>query len=123
MTQERCCCICDGTYSNVARNLQSPVKPREKKTLLQACILSQLKKLDESIKAKEIRVFDCRSAEKMIEGIEFIETAADLLGTFLASGMKFAHLLYIYIYIYIFIYNCRQYCFGLLGLISAVLNL
>ena len=27
----------------------------------------------------------------------------------------------IYIYIYIYIYNCRQYCFGLLGLISAVL--
>ena len=23
------------------------------------------------------------------------------------------------IYIYIYIYNCRQYCFGLLGLISA----
>ena len=30
---------------------------------------------------------------------------------------------YIYIYIYIYIYNCRQYCFGLLGLISAVLML
>ena len=28
---------------------------------------------------------------------------------------------YIYIYIYIYIYTCRQYCFGLLGLISAVL--
>ena len=28
---------------------------------------------------------------------------------------------YIYIYIYIYITNCRQYCFGLLGLISAVL--
>ena len=27
----------------------------------------------------------------------------------------------LYIYIYIYIYNCRQYCFGLLGLISAVL--
>ena len=26
-----------------------------------------------------------------------------------------------YTYIYIYIYNCRQYCFGLLGLISAVL--
>ena len=26
-----------------------------------------------------------------------------------------------YIYIYIYITNCRQYCFGLLGLISAVL--
>ena len=25
------------------------------------------------------------------------------------------------IYIYIYMYNCRQYCFGLLGLISAVL--
>ena len=30
-------------------------------------------------------------------------------------------ILHIYIYIYIYIYNCRQYCFGLLGLISAVL--
>ena len=29
--------------------------------------------------------------------------------------------MYIYIYIYIYITNCRQYCFGLLGLISAVL--
>ena len=29
----------------------------------------------------------------------------------------------IYIYIYIYIYNCRQYWFGLLGLISAVLML
>ena len=29
----------------------------------------------------------------------------------------------IYIYIYIYMYNCRQYCFGLLGLISAVLML
>ena len=28
-----------------------------------------------------------------------------------------------YIYIYIYITNCRQYCFGLLGLISAVLML
>ena len=27
--------------------------------------------------------------------------------------------MYIYIYIYIYITNCRQYCFGLLGLISA----
>ena len=59
-----------------------------KKTLLQACILSQLEKLDESIKAKEIRLFGFRSpdnkdlAEKIIEGIEFIETAADLLGTY-----------------------------------------
>ena len=46
VTQERCCSICDGTYSNVAGNLQRPVKPRvralpsDKKTLLQACILS-----------------------------------------------------------------------------------
>ena len=29
--------------------------------------------------------------------------------------------IYIYINIYIYITNCRQYCFGLLGLISAVL--
>ena len=29
---------------------------------------------------------------------------------------------YICIYIYIYITNCRQYCFGLLGLISAVLK-
>ena len=95
MTQERCCCICDETYSNVAGNLQRPVKPRvralpgDKKTLLQACILGQLKKLDDSIKAKEvIRLFDCRSpnnkdlADKIMEGIEFIETTADLLGTY-----------------------------------------
>ena len=53
------------------------------------CILSQLEKLDDSIKAKEIiRLFDCRSpdnkdlADKVMEGIEFIETAADLLGTY-----------------------------------------
>ena len=94
VTQERCCCICDGTYSNAAGNLQRPVKPRvralpsDKKTLLQACILSQLEKLDDSIKAKEIRLFDCRSpnnkdlADKIMEGIEFIETAADLLDTY-----------------------------------------
>ena len=94
VTQERCFCICDGTYNNVAGNLQRPGKPRaralpsERKTLLKACILSQLEKLDESIKAKETRVFDCRSpdnkdlVEKMIEGIEFIETVADLLGTY-----------------------------------------
>ena len=95
VTQERCCSICDGTYSNVAGNLQRPVKPRvralpsDKKTLLQACILSQLEKLDDSIKAKEIiRLFDSRSpdnkdlADKIMEGIEFIETAADLLGTY-----------------------------------------
>ena len=70
LTQERCCCICDGTYSNVAGNLQRPVKPRvralpsDKKTLLQACILSQLEKLDNSIKAKEvITLFDCRSPD------------------------------------------------------------
>ena len=31
--------------------------------------------------------------------------------------------IFMYIYIYIYIYNCRQYCFGLLGLISAVLML
>ena len=95
VTQERCCCICDGTYSKVAGNLQRPVKPRvralpsEKKTLLQACILSQLEKLVDSIKAKEIiRLFDCRSpdnkdlADKIMEGIKVIETAADLLGTY-----------------------------------------
>ena len=81
MTQERCCCICAG-------NLQRPVKPRvralpsNKKTFLHACILSQLEKLDESIKAKEIMLFDCRSPDKIMEGIEFIETAADLLGTY-----------------------------------------
>ena len=95
MTQGRCCYICDGTYSNVGGNIQRPVKPRvrappsEKKTLLQACILSHLEKLVDSIKAKEIiRLFDCRSpdnkdlADKIMEGIEFIETAADLLGTY-----------------------------------------
>ena len=27
----------------------------------------------------------------------------------------------LYIYIYVYVNNCRQYCFGLLGLISAVL--
>ena len=31
--------------------------------------------------------------------------------------------IYVYIYIYVYITNCRQYCFGLLGLISAVLML
>ena len=81
-------------YNNVAGNLQRSGKPRvsalpsERKTLLKACILSQLEKLDESIKAKETRLFDCRSpdnkdlVEKMIEGNEFVETAADLLGTY-----------------------------------------
>ena len=29
--------------------------------------------------------------------------------------------IHIYIYIYIYVTNCRQYCFGLLGLISVVL--
>jgi len=29
----------------------------------------------------------------------------------------------IQVYIFIYIYNCRQFCFGLLGLISAVLML
>ena len=29
--------------------------------------------------------------------------------------------MYMYIYIYVYVVNCRQYCFGLLGLISAVL--
>ena len=36
-------------------------------------------------------------------------------------SLFFSPTTYIYIYIYIYIYNCRQYCFGLLGLISAVL--
>ena len=31
--------------------------------------------------------------------------------------------IYVYMYICIYITNCRQYCFGLLGLISAVLML
>ena len=75
----------------MAGNLQRPVKPRvralpsERKTLLKACILSQLQKSDESIKAKETRLFDCRSPDNkdLVEkGIEFIETAADLLGTY-----------------------------------------
>ena len=40
----------------------------------------------------------------------------------LRAIVLFIHV-YIYIYIYINVTNCRQYCFGLLGLISAVLML
>ena len=48
VTQKRCCCICDGTYNNVAGNLQRLGKPRvralpsERKTLLKACILKSI---------------------------------------------------------------------------------
>ena len=34
------------------------------------------------------------------------------------ENVSYLHLCFLYIYIYIYIYNCRQYCFGLLGLIS-----
>ena len=103
MTQERCCCICDETYRNIAGNLQRPVKPRvralpgDKKTLLQACILGQLKKLDDSIKAKEvIRLFDCRSpnnkdlADKIMEGLLSLLRLQLIFLVPMAFGMKFA---------------------------------
>ena len=61
----------------------------KRKLCFKHAFLVQLEKLVDSIKAKEIiRLFDCRSpdnkdlADKIMEGIEFIETAADLLGTY-----------------------------------------
>ena len=49
--------------------------------------------------------------------------------TFRSIMIEFSNVIYLaqifslYIYIYIYITDCRQYCFGLLGLISAVLML
>ena len=44
-----------------------------------------------------------------------------LRGFFLQCYKYYFPLSIYFLYIYIYIYNCRQYCFGLLGLISAVL--
>lgn len=94
VTQQRCCCICDGTCNNVAKNVPKSVKPKvrslpnDDKTILEELILSELNNFDNNIKASGIVLFDCSFSDdknlvgKIIEGIEFIKTEADLLETY-----------------------------------------
>ena len=69
---------------------------------------------------------DCSVASRVVVMVQWLAIPTYGIKCFFHSkGFSSWFTLVIYslftIYIYIYIYNCRQYCFGLLGLISAVL--
>ena len=85
---------------------------------------------------KELHWINRRNHQTTLHATETIKTArnyrniSEHLKKFIPDysiyrGMAtpFFFLSYVYMYMYMYITNCRQYCFGLLGLISAVLML
>lgn len=92
--QERCCCICDGTFKNVAEKVPKMVKPRvralpsENKDILNELILLELDDFQNDVETIGMSLFDCGVADnkclvnKIIKGIECIKTEADLLETY-----------------------------------------
>lgn len=92
--QQRCCCICDGTVTNVADKVPKVVKPRvrtlpsEHNGILNELILLELDDSKNDVETIGMNLFDCcvvdnkSLANKIIEGIECITTEADLLETY-----------------------------------------
>lgn len=109
MNQQRCCCICDKTFSNVAMTVPKSdqpkvrVLPNANKGILKELILNELKEMKNDIEESGMILFDCgfledkNLADKIINGVEFIKTEADLLDTYgiwneTCSSQIFSHL-------------------------------
>lgn len=92
VTQERCCCVCDATCTNVVNKLPSRVKrkvramPTENKAVLEELIFSVLNEFEAhtSVPGENFFMLFSFSHEKnvlpkIMEGIDYIETESDLL--------------------------------------------
>ena len=93
VSQERCCCVCNGTLNNsVSDVLPKTVKPRVRtlpatnKTVLEELIFSELSEFEAHSDFSGAMLFsfgdDKNLLRKIMEGIEHIETESDLLDTF-----------------------------------------
>lgn len=94
VNQQRCCCICDETFSKVAVTVLKSVQPKARelpngnKSILKELIFNELEVFENNMKASGMVLFDCSFSEdknlvdKIIEGIEYIKTEADLLETY-----------------------------------------
>ena len=89
VTQERCCCVCDTRCTNVVDKLPSRVQrkvrslPTENKAVLEELIFSELNEFEAQTSLPGEMLFsfshEKNVLEKIMEGIDFIETEADLL--------------------------------------------
>ena len=92
VNQEKCCCICDGKWSNVVEDLPVMVKnkvrmlPNVNKTILEELIFSELFDQETHITSDSVMLFtspvEADLARKIINGIEYIQTESDLLETY-----------------------------------------
>ena len=89
VTQDRCCCVCDARCTNVVDKLPSRVQrkvrslPSENKAVLEELIFSELNEFEAhtSLPAEMLFSFSDEKnvLEKIMEGIDYIETESDLL--------------------------------------------
>ena len=92
VTQQRCCCVCDGKCSNVVANVPETVKPRlrtmpaDSKTVLNELISSELRDFEAQSNFTSLMLFSISNEnnllQKIMEGIEYIEKESDLLNTY-----------------------------------------
>lgn len=83
VTQERCCCVCDGKCSNVVVDVPKTVKPRlrtmpaDNKTVLNKLISSELRDFEAQTNSTSPMLFSFSNErgllKKIMEGIEYIE--------------------------------------------------
>ena len=89
VTQERCCCVCDATCTNVVNKLPGKVKrkvramPTENKAVLEELIFSELDEFEALTSLPGEMLFSFSQEknvlENIMEGIDYIETESDLL--------------------------------------------
>lgn len=92
VTQERCCCVCNGTCNNTVSNLPKPFKPRvrtlptDQKSVLEELIFTELNEFETHANLNSAMLFSFSNEENtlrmIMEGIEYIETESDLLNTY-----------------------------------------
>ena len=90
VTQERCCCICDGNA--VVEKVPETVKPRvrvlpaDNKTVLEELTYSELVDFEAKANSTGMMLFSFSNQENLLQrimkGIEFIRTESDLLDTY-----------------------------------------
>ena len=92
VTQERCCCVCDGqcnmSVSSAPKVMKTKVRevPANNKPVLEGLISSEITYFEALNNLTGLMLFTYKSesnlAQKSMEGIEFIKTEPDLLDTF-----------------------------------------
>jgi len=90
VSQERCCCVCDRTCNNAINNSPKVTRkvrtlPTDNKTVLEELNFSELNEFETptDFTGATLFSFTCEKnlIQKIMEGIEFIETESDLLDT------------------------------------------